>query len=276
MIRNLSSVVVLLGLAACGEAATAGTGAGGSGGAGAGTTGGGDSGGGDTGGSGGAEVCDDDTDLPMESLGGGEDPEAGEFTMAEALDGLPEGSGPLRAIIETELGTITCELYPDSAPIGVANFVGLARGRRPYLEGAEWVRGSRYYDGLIFHRVIDDFMAQGGDPLGTGFGGPGYEFVNEVSDTTHCEPSDPPDPMQPLTCHVPGTFSYANAGADTNGSQFFIVAEESQPHLDGDYTVFGRCSPIDLVKTITEVTVDEEKPVEDVHTLSVTITRCAP
>ena len=272
MIAKRVSIVGLLGLFACGGSTTAGTGAGGAGGSGG--VGGGTTGGADTGG-GGAEVCDDDTDLPMESLGGGDDPEAGDFTMAEALDGLPEGTGPLRAIIETELGTITCELYPDSAPIGVANFVGLARGRRPYLEGGEWIRGKRYYDGLIFHRVIDDFMAQGGDPLGTGFGGPGYEFVNEVSDTTHCEPSDPPDPMQPMTCHLPGTFSYANAGADTNGSQFFIVAEDAQPHLDGDYTAFGRCSPVDVVKAITEVTVEDEKPVEDVHTLSVTVTRCA-
>lgn len=214
----------------------------------------------------------DDPDLPFESLGNGDDPEAGDFTMQEALDGLPEGPGPLQAIIETELGTLTCELFPDAAPIGVANFVGLARGRRAHEVSNEWVRGPRFYDGLTFHRVIDDFMAQGGDPKGNGFGDPGYEFINEVDDTSHCEPSDL-DPKQPVICHVPGTLSYANAGPDTNGSQFFIVAEEAQPHLDGDYTVFGRCAPVDVVQALTEVPVDGEEPIEPLHTISVTITR---
>ncbi|NUP06960.1 MAG: peptidylprolyl isomerase [Polyangiaceae bacterium] len=177
---------------------------------------------------------------------------------------MPDGPGPLRAIIETELGTVTCELFPDVAPIGVANFVGLARGRRPFKDTAtnEWVKGRRYYDGIIFHRVIDDFMAQGGDPLGNGFGGPGYEFANEIGDKSH----------------VPGTLSYANTGAPvSNGSQFFIVAEVPADFLDGGYTIFGLCDPISVVQAITEVETNaNDKPVEDIHMSKVTITRCAP
>ena len=203
-----------------------------------------------------------DTDLPEEDLGGGIDPEAGDFTMAEALDGLPEGPGPLRAIFATSMGEITCELFPEIAPIGVANFVGLARGRRPFRQSGSWWKGRRYYDGLIFHRVIDNFMAQGGDPLGTGTGGPGYEFVNETDN---------------METHSPGTLAYANAGPDTNGSQFFIVAEEPATHLDGGYTIFGRCEPIAVVQSITEVQTDaNDKPLTPVTMNTVTITRCAP
>ncbi len=202
-----------------------------------------------------------DTNIPEESLGPGEDPEAGDFTLTEALDGLPEGPGPLRAILETELGTITCELFPDVAPIGVANFVGLARGRRPFKDGTQWVRGRRYYDGLTFHRVIDDFVAQGGDPLGSGFGGPGYEFDNEIA----------------METHSPGTLAYANAGPDTNGSQFYIVAEVEASFLDGGYTIFGRCDEVDVVKAITEVDTDaNDEPLVPIHTQTVSITRCAP
>lgn len=202
-----------------------------------------------------------DTDLPEESLGGGADPEAGDFTLAEALDGLPEGPGPLRAIIDTTQGEITCELFPEVAPIGVANFVGLARGRRPFKQGGNWWKGRRFYDGLSFHRVIDNFMAQGGDPNGTGNGGPGYEFVNEVAGETHS----------------PGTLSYANAGPDTNGSQFYMVAEEEALHLDGGYTIFGRCTPVATIQAITEVPTDaNDKPLTPELMSSVSITRCAP
>lgn len=211
------------------------------------------------GGSGGVDPCAD-TDIPEENVGTS-DPEAGDFTMDEALDGLPEGPGPLRAIIDTEMGQITCELFPDIAPIGVANFVGLARGRRAFRDGGSWWRGRRFYDGLTFHRVIDDFVAQGGDPAGNGFGGPGYEFVNEVANETHS----------------PGTLAYANAGPDTNGSQFYIVAEVEASGLDGDYTIFGRCDPVSVVQAITEVPTDgSDEPLTPIHTQKVSITRCAP
>jgi peptidyl-prolyl cis-trans isomerase A (cyclophilin A) len=259
----LASLLVI----GCGDSAsgTGGSPVGGSG-AGGGNVGAGDvGGGGDVGGSG--SQCPADIDLAEENLGGGADPEEGDFTIDEALADLPEGPGPLRAIITTSMGEIRCELFPDSAPYGVANFVGLARGRRPFKEGADWIKGRRFYDGLIFHRVIDDFMAQTGDPLGTGFGGPGYQFDAEI------------DPSQ---SHTPGTLSYAHAQSiNSNGSQFYIVAETGADFLDGNYVIFGRCSEVDVVKAISEVPTDGDppaggnKPLADVTMSSVTITRCA-
>jgi peptidyl-prolyl cis-trans isomerase B (cyclophilin B) len=115
------------------------------------------------------------------------------------------------ATMETDRGTIVLELYPQHAPKTVNNFVFLAR------EG--------FYDGLTFHRVISDFMIQGGDPTGSGSGGPGYKFEDEVKDN-------------PLT-HETGVISMANAGPNTNGSQFFIT-HSPQPHLNGNHTVFGK------------------------------------
>jgi len=117
----------------------------------------------------------------------------------------------LKAIIESEKGVISLTLFADQAPLTVANFVNLAN------------RG--YYDGLIFHRVIDDFMIQGGCPQGTGTGGPGYQFADEcTADLKH---------------DGPGVLSMANAGPGTNGSQFFIT-HVATPWLDGKHTVFGR------------------------------------
>ncbi|HUU40004.1 MAG TPA: peptidylprolyl isomerase [Desulfatiglandales bacterium] len=113
--------------------------------------------------------------------------------------------------IESPKGVIELELYPQSAPKTVNNFIFLAR------EG--------YYDGVSFHRVINDFMIQGGDPTGTGMGGPGYTFEDEVKGN-------------PLT-HKKGVISMANAGPNTNGSQFFIT-HSPQPHLNGKHTVFGK------------------------------------
>jgi len=115
------------------------------------------------------------------------------------------------AAIETDKGTIKVELYPQHAPQTVNNFLFLAR------EG--------FYDGVPFHRVIADFMIQGGDPTGSGRGGPGYRFADETQGN-------------PLT-HGTGALSMANAGPDTNGSQFFIT-HAPQPHLDGKHTVFGK------------------------------------
>ena len=116
-----------------------------------------------------------------------------------------------QARLKTDRGTIELELYPEHAPKTVNNFVFLAR------EG--------FYDGVVFHRVIEDFMIQGGDPTGTGRGGPGYKFEDEVSD----------NPLR----HEAGVISMANAGPNTNGSQFFIT-HMPQPHLDGKHTVFGK------------------------------------
>ena len=116
-----------------------------------------------------------------------------------------------RVMIETNRGDMELELYPEYAPKTVNNFVFLAQ------EG--------FYDGLVFHRVINDFMIQGGDPTGTGSGGPGYKFEDEVA-------------ANPLR-HETGVISMANAGPNTNGSQFFIT-HSPQPHLDGMHTVFGK------------------------------------
>ena len=116
-----------------------------------------------------------------------------------------------KALLETSKGTIELELYPQQAPKTVNNFVFLAQ--------------QEYYDGVTFHRVISDFMIQGGDPTGSGRGGPGYKFEDELAGNT-------------LT-HETGVISMANAGPNTNGSQFFIT-RSPQPHLDGKHTVFGK------------------------------------
>jgi peptidyl-prolyl cis-trans isomerase A (cyclophilin A) len=207
-------------------------------------------------------VCGPDVVAPIVAdLGVTTDPEQGTFTLAEALDQLPPGPGPLRAIIDTDLGVITCALHENEAPIGVANFVGLARGRRAFKDPVTKKWGKRrFYDGLLFHRVIPGFMAQGGDPLGTGYGGPGYAFKNEIAGLHHDA----------------GTLSYANAGADTNGSQFFIT-ETEQGGLDANYTIFGACTPLDVVPLLTAVPRDaKDKPLVPLHMKTVTITRCAP
>jgi cyclophilin family peptidyl-prolyl cis-trans isomerase len=124
--------------------------------------------------------------------------------------------------LHTNKGAIAFELYPDDAPKTVENFTKLAR--------------SGFYDGVIFHRVIPDFMIQGGDPTGTGSGGPGYQFEDEFNDHKVER----------------GALAMANAGPNTNGSQFFIVTAEATPWLDGKHTVFGKVtSGMDVVDAIS-------------------------
>jgi peptidyl-prolyl cis-trans isomerase A (cyclophilin A) len=146
------------------------------------------------------------------------------------------------AIIATTAGNLTCTLFPDKAPIGTANFIGLAKGTKDWTNPATGrkMHGVSLYNGTIFHRVIPEFMIQGGDPLGTGTGDPGYKFKNETS----------PD----LTFDRPGRLAYANAGPDTNGSQFFVT-EVPYPSLDGNYTIFGQCddASVELVKKIARM-----------------------
>ncbi|MFZ0732089.1 MAG: peptidylprolyl isomerase [Candidatus Sulfotelmatobacter sp.] len=163
------------------------------------------------------------------------------------------------AIIHTTAGTMTCTLFPDKAPIGVANFIGLATGTKDWknpVSGAT-KHGVPLYDGTIFHRVIPNFMIQGGDPAGNGEGDPGYKFKNEVS-------SD-------LLFDRPGRLAYANSGPDTNGSQFFIT-EVPTPHLNGGYTIFGQCDEptVALVKQIARMATDPGndrpfRPVKIIH-----------
>jgi len=131
----------------------------------------------------------------------------------------------LYAVFETTLGEITCRLFPDKAPNTVANFVGLARGTKEFVDPQTRQRSHRpYYDGLAFHRVIPDFMIQGGCPLGTGTGGPGYQFADEF--------------VKDLTFDRPGKLAMANAGPDTNGSQFFITVAATT-WLNQKHTIFG-------------------------------------
>jgi peptidyl-prolyl cis-trans isomerase A (cyclophilin A) len=193
----------------------------------------------------------------------GDDPEKGDFTLDEATKGLKGAkTAPLTATIETTMGTFTCELNEKKSPVTVANFAGLARGVRPWCDekSKKWEK-KPFYDSLIFHRVIANFMIQGGDPLGVGRGGPGYKFKNE---------SDPG-----LLFDKPGVLAMANAGRDTNGSQFFIT-EAPQPALNGGYTIFGQCDPVSLVGQIARVPRNGEKPVTDVVMKKVTIARGKP
>jgi peptidyl-prolyl cis-trans isomerase A (cyclophilin A) len=146
------------------------------------------------------------------------------------------------AIIDTTAGKISCTLFPDKAPIAVANFIGLSEGTKDWTSPVTHQKkhGVPLYDGTIFHRVIPNFMIQGGDPAGNGTGDPGYQFKNETS----------PD----LKFDRPGRLAYANAGPDTNGSQFFIT-EIAYPSLNGGYTIFGQCddASVAIVKQIARM-----------------------
>jgi peptidyl-prolyl cis-trans isomerase A (cyclophilin A) len=169
---------------------------------------------------------------------------------------------PPTAIIDTTAGKLTCTLFPDKAPIGVANFIGLAKGTKDWTNPASGrkMHGVALYNGTIFHRVIPEFMIQGGDPMGTGTGDPGYKFKNETS----------PD----LTFDRPGRLAYANAGPDTNGSQFFIT-EVPYPSLDGKYTIFGQCdqASVELVKQIARMPRNgNDRPDDPVKITKITIT----
>src|SRR5882724_678823 len=167
------------------------------------------------------------------------------------------------AVIDTTAGKITCKLFPDKAPIGVANFVGLAKGTKEWTNPTTGrkMTSAPLYNGTIFHRVIPEFMIQGGDPLGTGQGDPGYKFKNETA----------PD----LTFDRPGRLAYANAGPDTNGSQFFIT-EVPYPSLNGNYTIFGQCdeATVALVKEIARMGRDaNDRPYRPVKINHITIVK---
>ena len=176
------------------------------------------------------------------------------------------------AIIHTTAGDLKCELFPDKAPKTVANFIGLATGKKDWIHpGTGKVEHNHpFYDGVIFHRVIPEFMIQGGDPLGTGTGGPGYKFEDEL----HAD----------LLFDRPGRLAMANAGPNTNGSQFFIT-EKAQPGLNPcldeggcqrgsrllpkgtGYTIFGQCdeNSVELVKRIARMPRDPgDRPLDPV------------
>jgi peptidyl-prolyl cis-trans isomerase A (cyclophilin A) len=199
-----------------------------------------------TGSTGGAagRTGDDRNRMPVASVPDAVHPASGDVRapvaadLAEYTKDLP-GNGPLTATIDTSLGVFHCELFADRAPMTVANFVGLATGKKPWLNPRTGAveKGKPFYDGLTFHRVIPGFMIQGGDPLGAGTGGPGYSFADEVGNGLTMKP---------------GTLAMANAGPASNGSQFFIT-EGTPSWLNNKHTIFGECEEIDLVKQITAV-----------------------
>ena len=161
----------------------------------------------------------------------------------------------------TSEGNFTVRLNDEEAPLTVANFVDLAEGTKEWLDpGTNTTVTQPYYDGIIFHRVIDGFMIQGGDPLGQGIGGPGYRFADEF------HPS--------LRHNKPGILSMANSGPNTNGGQFFITLAPT-PHLDNRHSVFGEVvSGIEVVRTIGSTRVGpRDRPVTDVVINTVTIAR---
>jgi peptidyl-prolyl cis-trans isomerase A (cyclophilin A) len=178
----------------------------------------------------------------------------------------PAAKAQPEAIIHTTAGTMNCTLFPDKAPIGVANFIGLANGTKDWTSPVSHAKkhGVPLYDGTIFHRVIPEFMIQGGDPAGNGQGDPGYAFKNEVH----------PD----LKFDRAGRLAYANAGPNTNGSQFFITEQafsgQQAAMLNGNYTIFGQCDPatVELVKKIARMPRDNnDRPFHPVRIIHINI-----
>jgi peptidyl-prolyl cis-trans isomerase A (cyclophilin A) len=166
------------------------------------------------------------------------------------------------AIFTTSEGTVVCRLFETDAPKTVANFVDLAEGKREWTHPVSGKKSKdRLYDGTIFHRVIPNFMIQGGDPAGTGFGGPGYQFEDETKGSPH-------------KFDNPGKLAMANAGPNTNGSQFFITVAPTQ-WLTGKHTIFGELlEGQDVVEKIVNAPRSrQDKPNKDVVLQKVAIER---
>jgi peptidyl-prolyl cis-trans isomerase A (cyclophilin A) len=188
-------------------------------------------------------------------------------TPAPALPDAPEATavfpnGPT-VVMDTSMGRITCQFFQKQTPNAVANFIGLAEGTKDWTDPTtnKLMHHKKFFDGTPFHRVIPEFMVQGGDPTGTGTGGPGYAFDDEI------------DPN--LNFDVAGRLAMANSGPNTNGSQFFVT-EAPQDSLDQHYTIFGQCDDLSVgvVKTIARVPRDDnDKPLSPVTLEKVTIVR---
>jgi len=195
------------------------------------------------------------------------DPSGGEVTLAQAFEGDPvladPTNGTLVAAFDTTMGAFECELYETKTPLTVANFVALARGLRPTYDKKTdaWVT-KKFYDGVIFHRVIKGFMIQTGDDSNTGRGNPGYVIVDEL--------------VKGLRHDAPGVLSMANREKPNTGStQFFITVRDTK-HLDGKHTVFGKCADPKVPLEISQVKVDAragDRPYEQVKINTVTISR---
>jgi peptidyl-prolyl cis-trans isomerase A (cyclophilin A) len=183
-------------------------------------------------------------------------PDAPQATAAA----LVHPNGPT-VVMDTSMGRITCQFYQKQAPKAVANFIGLAEGTIDWVDPTTKKKQHHkpFYDGTIFHRVIPEFMVQGGDPTGTGMGDPGYAFDDEI------------DPN--LNFDTPGKLAMANSGPNTNGSQFFVT-EQAYDSLNQHYTLFGQCddSSVAVVKTIARVQRDDQdKPLTPVYLNKVTV-----
>jgi len=183
------------------------------------------------------------------------------FAFAIGLAQAQEKKGPLYATIKTSMGDIVVHLFDDKAPKTVANFVDLATGKKEWTDPKTGQKVKRpFYNGIIFHRVIPGFMIQGGDPLGTGFGGPGYDFEDEFN----------PD----LRHSKAGILSMANKGPNTNGSQFFITVR-AVPQLDNKHAVFGEVvKGQEVVSAIVNTPRDaNDKPLKDVVIKEIVVSR---
>jgi len=183
-------------------------------------------------------------------------PDAPQATAAAQIH--PNGPS---VVMDTSMGRITCQFFQKEAPKTVANFIELAQGKKDWTDpqNQKKMHNKPLFDGTIFHRVIPEFMIQGGDPTGTGMGDPGYTFEDEFN----------PD----LNFDVPGRLAMANSGPNTNGSQFFIT-EVPTEHLNQHHTIFGQCDEpsLNLVKAIARVERDpNDKPVTPVVLQKVTI-----
>ena len=193
--------------------------------------------------------------------------------VQKPAEDLPDSPAPQAAalihpngptvVFDTSMGRVTCQFYEKQAPKTVANFIALAEGTKDWTDPVthKKMHDKRLYDGTTFHRVIPEFMIQGGDPAGTGMGDPGYQFDDEF------------DPN--LNFDVPGRLAMANSGPNTDGSQFFIT-EKPYDSLNQHYTLFGQCDPdgVEVVKAIARVPRDgDDKPLTPVILRKVTIVR---
>ncbi|AZQ44395.1 peptidylprolyl isomerase [Nonlabens ponticola] len=180
------------------------------------------------------------------------------LTASSCEDKYKDANDGIYAEINTSKGTMFAKLYHEAAPATVANFVALAEGEHPLV--ADSLKGKPFYNGLIFHRVIEDFMIQGGDITGTGSGNIGYKFDQEINDT--------------LNHDAKGILSMANAGPNTNGSQFFIMHKE-RPQLDGRYNVFGKVMEgLEVIDSIATVTTDgRDRPLDSIVINEINIIR---
>ena len=185
------------------------------------------------------------------------------FSIGCTVSSQDQGAGQktpgLYAEFDTTMGKFVCRLFPDEAPKTVANFVGLAEGTKEFADPASGNKLKKaFYDGLIFHRVIPNFMIQGGDPTGTGRGGPGYKFEDEFN--------------AKLKFDKPGKLAMANSGPNTNGSQFFITTAAT-PWLDGRHSIFGQV--VEGQEIVNKISMTErnaqDRPLKDVSIKKIVI-----